>query len=282
MNEIKNYSDSHYQKMRFVVFVFSIFVLIFHFYTNTLLHQLCSPVFVFPEADNIYWVFQLLNIPKFLVSNYWIALSFDSLFFLFAILSLIYRNNRVFPILFWIFLITYFIFLNTFLCHHVHMLVGLIFITIPFMVDKKHFAFLWDGVRYYALFIYVSSALWKIFRGNLFDDEHFSNILHEQSINLLSVSPSDFRAGLIQYLLQHPTSAYIVDLLGIIAQLSFLIGFFTKKFDRMLIVIGIAFHLFTYLLMDILYIELFVLYLTMIPIKEKTNSKHAIFNYFWS
>ena len=280
--EIKYYPDSHYEKMRFAVFVFAVFVLIFHFYSNTLLHQLCSPVFVFPEADNTYWLFHLLNIPKFLVSNYWIALSFDSLFFLFAILSLIYRNNRVFPILFWIFLITYFIFLNTFLCHHVHMLVGLIFIIIPFVADKKHFAFLWDGVRYYALFIYVSSALWKICRGNLFDEEHFSAILHEQSINLLSVSPSDFRTGLIQYLLQHQTSSYIADLLGIIFQLSFGIGFFTKRFDRILIIIGIAFHLFIYLLMDILYIELFVLYLTMIPIKEKSNSKRAIFNYFWS
>ena len=259
--------------MRALVFSAALLILFFRLYSGTMLHQLHSPILISPEADNTYWLFHMTGIPQLLVSNYWIALLFDILFFLFASLSLIYSESRIFPVLFWIFLVCYCISFNSFLGQHLHTLAGLFFIVIPFMMNKKHFLFLWEGVRYYALFIYASSALWKICRGDLWVTEHFSNILRDQSINILSASPGDFRIGIISFFLSHSLFAYSFFLVGLFFQLSFLAGFFTKRFDKILIAFGILFHTAVYLLMDILYIELFVIYLSMIPFVAKVNKE---------
>src|SRR5207244_1109367 len=100
--------------------------------------------------------------------------------------------------------------------------------------DKKTFSLLFEGLRYFFLFFFASAGLWKLAQGGFFSLSEMTGILLYQHAQLLSNSPGYWQSELILYLIQHPKLSYLLYLSTTILELSFLIGFFTKKFDRLL------------------------------------------------
>ncbi|PCJ87471.1 MAG: hypothetical protein COA57_04665 [Flavobacteriales bacterium] len=263
---MKTFTDNQIKFIRYAVFGYVLAVLLFRFYSNCLTHQLQQPVLKLLEADNTYWLLHYLQVPQILAGNHWLAVLFDGCLFLTAILSLGFAKNRFPPLLFWVLFAVYFITFHSYFVHHGHSLVGVIFITIPFFAKSaKSFSLLFAGVRFYTLFIYVSAAFWKIFRGSVFESNQMVNMLKEQNISVMINNPDSLQAGITTFFVNHPDFTFGLGMVAMLLQLFFIVGVFTRKFDMLLILSGIIFHLGTYILMDIQFWEIWILYITLIP-----------------
>jgi len=80
-----------------------------------------------------------------------------------------------------------------------------------------------------------------------------SAILVKQHVTNLLDQPNSWFSNFITYLITHKTLSYIIYLLATLSEFVFIVGFFTKKFDRLLIVIFITFVALDYFLMEINY-----------------------------
>lgn len=113
-------------------------------------------------------------------------------------------------------------------------------------------------MRLYVLFIFCSAAMWKLFRGAIFEGDQFINILRNQHIEHLVLFQNHITTHVANWLIGHTAVAYIFYLLIAGLQLSFIIGFFTRKYDRILLVGFLLFILGDFLVMRVEYWEFMV------------------------
>ena len=269
MNPFPTYSLTRNQLQK-LVGISLIGIWIFRFYSYCMLHQLQSPVLKLLEADNTYWLLHYFSIPQMLITHSTVTTIFDGTLLLLPIGMIIYPSNKLFPVITWIFWGIYFITFGSYFNHHGHSLIGVFFILPPFFIKKSLFHLSWQGVRYYTCFIYLSAAIWKIARGTAFELTHIQEVLISQNASQLLLIPDALISQLTTIVINYPDLAFIISMAVAISQLSFGIGFFTRKYDFYLIILGLLFHTATYLFMDILFFELCILYLAfLIP---KTDS----------
>lgn len=261
-------SEVVYLKKSKFVFGFALAVLAYHFFTNTFLSQIASPPppLVFPSIDNTYWLLLISDIPQLVIGSSFLLTVFDISLISLPLLVFVYPSKRLLYILFSVFITLYFLIFNLYSGHHFHGLVGLILISIPFWVKSSaRFDMLWKAVRFYTLFIFASAAIWKTTRGTAFDFNHLHNILQHQHAQLLFDNPEGWRASFVRWLLMHPTVCFALMLSAVVSQASFAIGFFTSRFDYVLLALLLLFVVFNYLVMNIVSSELLVLGLTLLP-----------------
>ena len=128
-------------------------------------------------------------------------------------------------------------------------LVPLIFTTEK---ETKYF-FLFNILRYAFIIVFFSTALWKFRGGGIFNLEQMSGILVNQHSSLLAENADNFFTNLLKYLINHPTFSYLIFATGIFIEFCFVIGLFTKRLDRVLLLLLISFFLMDYFLMQINY-----------------------------
>lgn len=253
-----------YRLKAFCVFGIALLILAYRFTSHSLFTGMLQPVYVFEEKEIWYSVFLSSHLAQFITDNYWMSVFFDLLLFLLPVLFLATRK-RMFVIAFPIVLVIYFFTYNLVTGHHYHGLVGVILIAVPFWAkNETRFNLLWEVVRYYWLYIFASAAIWKILRGSVFYTEQLSNILKAQQLDLLLQQPDGFQAHVVQYLIANPQVSHWVLIANVIVQLSFLIGFFSRKFDTVLFVLAIVFCAANYFVMSIVSAELLILNLTLL------------------
>lgn len=107
--------------------------------------------------------------------------------------------------------------------------------------------------RYYFLYIFVSAALWKLARGSVFNGSEMSRILLLHHTDLLTDPCTSLTCRVYRWLIDHPAWSYSLYLCGALVEASFIVGFFTRRWDRLLIVLAIAFVIADLLLMRIPY-----------------------------
>ncbi len=108
-------------------------------------------------------------------------------------------------------------------------------------------------VRIIFLLIFFSTALWKIRAGGVFNPDQLSAVLLRQHASLLLSDSSSLFSQLLTFLIANKTLSYTIYLLAFLLEFSFVLGFFTRRYDRLLIACFILFLLFDYLLMEINY-----------------------------
>jgi len=263
MTNSENFAK-RYRLKAFFVFGTALIILFYRFISHALFSGMMHPVYAFEEKEIWYRVFLSSHLAQFITDNHFLSLASDLLLFLLPVLFLITRK-RVFAIAFSILLLIYFFTYNLVTGHHYHGFVGVILITIPFwMKYENRFNLLWEAVRYYWLYIFASAALWKILRGSVFYADQLSNILKAQQLDLQLQQPDSFQAQVVQYLIANPQVSHWVLIVNVLVQFSFLIGFFTKKFDTLLFVLAIVFCAANYFVMSIVSAELLILNLTLL------------------
>lgn len=179
-------------------------LLIYDFLSYASLQQFRSPALIFPYVDLTYILFNLSGAGDFIVSNFFLSSCFTILLFIFCILSFIWPFKRVFIILFLIFYFFYFLCYNSYGAHHVHSKIGILFIPVPFLFSDKDFIFVWQALRYYTLYLYADSFLWKIFRGTWTYKKQGILIIKENLTPLLYSHPDYKLSGIYQFLFLHP------------------------------------------------------------------------------
>lgn len=245
------------------VFGFALLVLYYRFISASILSAMSQPPFIFEENEVAYKCFLISGIPQFITSGTLVPALFDVCWYALPILFLL-TTERIYAILFSTVTLIYFLTYNVATAHHYHGLAGLLIITVPFWTKKEEsFRFLWEAARYYWLYIFASAALWKIFRSSLFYIDQLPNILKSQQINLLLQHPDTFKAHVVQHLIANPSTAHLVLIVAVLLQLSFLIGFFTRKFDNYLFWLAIIFSIGNYYIMGIASFELMILNFTL-------------------
>lgn len=248
-----------------IVFCFILFVLIYLSISNTLFHQLQSPVLKYPYVDPVYWLMHLLRIPDVIISNYTVAYVFDILLFASCISIIIYPLKRIFIIVFLLTYFVYFITFNSYGGHHTHAGVGILLVSIPFLFRKNiTFSLAWQALRYYTLFIYVSAFFWKLFRLSFMNQDQGLLILKNNLAAYLYYNPGNALSKFYWWLLQNPVWVNAMYIGGFILEGIFIIGFFTKRYDKYLLFFSLIMVIGFWLLADALFFQLLILSFTLV------------------
>lgn len=196
---------------------------------------------------------------NFLIQNRFVRIIFDLLFLLLPVVLVyaIVKNKkgvRVIAIATCIFSIIYsslfcamsFVSVEVF---GAAMLIPIIFCTI----SVKGFYYHMHCIRIIFILMFFSSALWKIRAGGIFNTEEMSAILLRQHSSYLASNSSGWFSNMITFLISNSAFAYCLYLSAFVAEFIFIIGLFTRRFDKYLIISFCLFAVFDYLLMGINY-----------------------------
>lgn len=108
-------------------------------------------------------------------------------------------------------------------------------------------------VRLIFSLLFLSSAFWKLSSGAIFHSGQMGAILLDQHISTLQYHGTDFFSRMIFYFIEHPLAAQALYIGSFLAEFSFVVAFFTTRFDRLLIVLLLFFLLSDFMLMGINY-----------------------------
>ncbi len=228
-----------------------------------------QPSFFYTRDDIFTWLFMQIRLHQWLLFNPAGCMVSDILFY--SAPMLFFQVVRHKPgwttpaavyllIINWIYIQCYTLYPTNSIEGH---LAWLLFPFIFMFRDKETFAVLFEGLRYFFLFFFCSSGIWKVVQGGVFNPAQMSGVLLFQHDTMLVSSPLYWQSRLVVFLIQHQTTGYLLYCCAAALQLLFLIGFFTKKFDRWLAAGFVIFLLMDYLVMRISYIEVLPLLLTL-------------------
>ncbi|BDS11145.1 hypothetical protein [Aureispira anguillae] len=262
------------QTIQRIIWLFLLFVWLLRFKQGLLLHQLHLSPFISPKADNIYWIYHALQLPHCIIQHFYLGLLLDLLWFFSCLWGIKRSSSRSLGIIILFLVVNYSIIYNSVATHHEHKLVGLLF-CLPLLIlqSPKNFVLAFAGIRYYAIFALFSAGLWKIWRGSIFFPNQMSEILKHQHLDYLINYPNSHFSTFISYLIDHPYCSSAFWYGGWILELSFIVGFITRKFDKLLGVLFLIFFLMDYLLMHLCFIEFCIFALLFYPWK-------GIWNYY--
>lgn len=234
-----------------------------------LLYQL-QPAFFYTRQDLFTWLLMQTGLHQWLLNNKAGWLLFDLLFYSMPIIYLLlyrYKKNSaslaaiVMLIINWSYVQCYTLYPTTSIEAHIAwLLFPVLFIT----KKEKTFTLLFEGLRYFLLFFFVSTAVWKFVQGGIFNSNEMSGVLLLQHNQLLTNSPGYWQTNMLYYLIQHPSLSYLLYLSATLLEAIFIIGFFTKKHDRILALLCITFLMADLLVMRIAYFEITPLLLTLL------------------
>lgn len=241
-----------------VYFLFYFLVFLFFFLDHRLLSQV-QPVFFTYNRDLTELALIATGLPRFMIAHPVSLGIADGLALLVPLLLIAFsfykrRFSVLLGIVFSGFLALYLLLADLFWqVHHepfvLYLLLSLTFIT----NSERRFYRVLAGCRYYFLYIFVSAALWKLFRGAVFNGEEMSRILLQQHSDLLSGDCSGWACRTYGWLIDHPGAAQWLYVGSAVLEASFLLGFFTRRYDRLLLLLAFVFVVADLLVMRIPY-----------------------------
>lgn len=249
-------NDTHIKQFAKGYLFFAIINFIYLVTTSQLLANL-QPVFFNNTLDATVFIFRLTGVQQVILNNNWVQVLMDVCFFILPfVLYITASYNR--SAMFWIALTTLIFncFFAIFYTSVSYMTIGMfqawtLLPVILFCRTVKGFYFNLHSVRLIILFILFSAAVWKIYRGGIFNPSEMSSILLKQHANYLISDAENGYSKFILFFIKNISVGYTVYVIGFLAEVIFVIGFFTKKYDKYLIIILVLFIVFDYLFMQI-------------------------------
>lgn len=136
----------------------------------------------------------------------------------------------------------------------------------PFLlmtVSLRTFWYVFHGLRYFFLYFFLSAGIWKLVQGGFFNYEQMTGVLLYQHKDFLTSSPNHWFSRAVYYLTAHSGISYLLYLAATFFELLFLIGFFTRKYDKVLILVFVLFLIADVVVMRIPYWEVTPFLLTL-------------------
>ena len=206
----------------------------------------------------------LSNIQHWLLKEQWLRLCFDLLYLVLPVLLTILfikksRGSRLVAYFTCVFVIIYAVFFSSFTYISIEGYISwILFPVILSCITIQGFYYNLHAVRIIFILMFVSSAILKINSGGVFNSDQMAGILITQHNIYLVSNADDSFTKFIYFLVQHKALSQCLYVLATIAELSFVMGLFTCKFDRLLIIVFCSFLVFDYLIMQINYFTWFV------------------------
>lgn len=252
--------------LRKLYYGYMLFVFIVEGSCGSMIHDLQQPVLINPGTDNYYWMLHLLNIPQAIVAHRGITLLFETTLLATALSCFISRGSSILAVTFTMFYSVYVVTKSSFVAHHEHGLVLPLLMSVIFWPssDERKIRLL-EAFRYYVLFAFVSAALWKLVRGSAFAPGQFAEILKMQHLRLLATEPENVYALVISWLISHQTVSDVLLGLAVILQHTFVVGFFTYRADRLLLIFFFLFFIGDFMLMNLTFYQWYIAAVVFLP-----------------
>lgn len=234
-----------------------------------------QPAFFLTRPDFVTWLFMQTGLHQWVLNNHAVWILFDTMFYSMPLIYLLsYKHKKtISPVIAIIMLLVNWCYVQ---CHTLFSSISiegdiawLLFPVVFISLNTQTFLLLFEGLRYFFLYFFASSAIWKLVQGGIFSISEMSGILLYQHTELLTSSPDYWYSDFFLYFIQHPQLSYLLYLSATLLELFFIVGFFTKKYDRVLFVLFIVFLLMDHLIMRIPYYEIFPLALTFVLLPKK-------------
>ena len=249
-----------------VVFGWILVALLWRWANGAMLSQLEAPVLGNVYKDLTFWVFELLGVQQAITGSFTLALVFDVLLTSSAAIALFAPQKVWAARTYCALILIYFIVQTTYANHHYRPIIGLVVAGLPFtFLSLDRFNDMFQGLRYYLLFIYTSAGLYKVFRGSWLNMDQMTGIIQNTQLELFLASPDGWHAQLFTWLLQHQSVSWMLFLLATVLEVVFIIGYFTRRYDLWLFITAMSLHIGFYFTMRFFAFELIVLDLTLLP-----------------
>jgi hypothetical protein len=226
--------------------------------------------FVFQTRfDGITWLFMQPRIHQYLLHQEGGFLVMDILFYSMPLIySKVYKNApKYMSLAGFIMLVVNWFYVQIYTLYPINSIEGhvgwLLFPFLFMMKDLRSFYYVFQGLRYFFLYFFASAGLWKIYEGGLFNIGQMSNLLLFQHKDQLVSSPDHWFTRFIYWLVKNPGVSYMLFLLSTIMELSFITGYFTRRYDRWLIRIFLVFVAADMIIMKINYFEVLPFLITL-------------------
>ena len=258
-----------------IVFLCIFCSLVYSWVAGTLLHQLQQPVLRYPYVDLTYWIMHWLQLPEFITGHFIVACIIDAALFITCIVSFLDPAKRLFIVLFIVLYFIYYITFNTYGTHHSGHKMGMLLIAVPFVVANiTSFNYLWQGLRYFMLFGFSCAFLYKLFRLSWLHPDQGMLIMKRNLAGYLYFNPDTGWADMYRWFLSHPQLVNAMMIVGFLLEGTFMVGFFTKKYDRWLLLIFVLLVVGFWLMADAHFFELLVLGLPLVNFKRFFSKWH--------
>ncbi|MGN6343014.1 MAG: hypothetical protein ACTHML_18710 [Ginsengibacter sp.] len=259
-----NFSEADAAFLCRIVFAVILADLIFSGFSNTLVHQLQSPVLKFPYLDPVFLLMHHLHIPELVTSYKLISWLWDFILFASATAIIFFPCKKWLIGVFVVFYFIYYIIFNSFGAHHTHSLVPFLLTPVVFLYSRKSFSLAWQGLRYFFLFAYSAAFLWKFFRFSWLYSDQGILIIKKNLAPYLYFNPNTFLASVYFWFINHPSLLQLLYVTGFVLEGLFIIGFFTKKWDPVLFIISLILPLGFWFMADALFYEMVLFSLTLL------------------
>ena len=260
-----------------IVFITYLLLLIYKYFNASLLDQQPYPLFVYPGLNFSYWLFMLSGINTFLFLHPFFLNMINILLFVSCIGLIVNPKLTYLAIVFTISIWLYqFLFFE--IVAYQGYAKGLLIPCIPF-IFKKDFKFKlsFETGRYYLCGLYGLAGLLKITNGAVFKPSHFSDSIRTTVADYIIQNPNRTKTLVMQYFINHQSLGYSLLICAVVLELAFLIGFFTKKYDKYLFLLFFFFHFTNSYLLDIPFINNIVIVSLLIPFAF--NQKERYFKF---
>jgi hypothetical protein len=229
-----------------------------------------DPFMFTARFDGTTWLLMITGFHLWALKFAWVNYMWDVLFYGFPVIYafVFLRNNQLAAKLSWIWLVINWLYVQVYTLYPTNSIEGhtaWLFFPLLFATQSlRSFYLVMHGLRYFFLFFFFSAGVWKLAQGGAFDPVQMSAILMEQHKDFLISSPGYWQSKLIYFLIEMPLISFSLYWIGILVELSFIVGFFTRRYDRLLIALFMLFLLFDYLVMRIPYFEVLPYLLTLL------------------
>jgi len=191
------------------------------------------------------------GLPRWMTAHRGSFLFFDILLFALPLAWVATGLRRWLGVVFVLFLSLYLLLADIF--WQVHHEPFILYVLLPLALITRKFNEVLKACRYYFLYIFISAAVWKIARGAVFNGEEMSRILLFHHSELLTSSCDGLLCRGYTWLIDHPFVAQLLYAGGVLLEAAFVVGVFTRRYDRLLLALAVVFVVADLLVMRIPY-----------------------------
>lgn len=257
-----------------IVFFFYLILLLLKFLNGELLFQHSNPPIIYPVLNFTYWIFILIGAKDYIFEHDILKYLLDSILFISCILSILRVKSSLYPILFcisiWLYQFLYFS-----IVAYQPFAIGLLFPCLPFVFRNEiKFSISYQFGRYFLIGLYFLAGVLKIVNGGIFNIQQMSDSIRMTSVDYMFYNPNSIKTEIMSYFINHYHLSYTLYVMAIILEISFVIGFLTKKYDYHLALIFLTFHFANYMILDIPFTNHSIILLFLLPVKEYLIEKN--------
>ncbi|MDE1193342.1 MAG: hypothetical protein PW786_14535 [Arachidicoccus sp.] len=251
------------------------------FKNHAALTQIGTRVFILKDSDPTFIALNYFHILKWMIQNHSLHIIIDLCITVLPVVLFIRPQWNLLYLLLFFSLSLYDIIFSGGAMHHEHSLYGIIIFSLAFVFIRSYmFGSVWEGMRYVTATIYFITFCWKVLYGTVFHSTEALATVEVNLAGLLFQENHSTYASFIAFFIRHPYILQAFYTFAILIEGSFIVAFFTKKFDILLIFLGIILHLSLNEFVDVQFTVFYIMLLPFVPVKYiELLTKKSVYNF---